>query len=129
MQPIKRVIVTAGEPAGIGPDLAVALSQKEWPHQVVICADKSLIAERAQQLGISVEFTDFDPQNFDSHTPGRLVILHEPLAVPAKAGVLDERNGQYVLNTLEKAAKGCMKGEFDAIVTGLCTKGDQSRRR
>ncbi len=48
MQPIKRIIVTAGEPAGIGPDLAVALSQKAWPHQVVICADKSLIAERAR---------------------------------------------------------------------------------
>lgn len=99
MQPIKRIIVTAGEPAGIGPDLAVALSQKSWSHQVVICADKSLIADRAKQLGIDVELVDFDEQNFDAHRQGRLVILHEPLAAPAKAGVLDERNGQYVLNT------------------------------
>ncbi|WP_112478494.1 4-hydroxythreonine-4-phosphate dehydrogenase PdxA [Vibrio variabilis] len=123
MQPIKRIIVTAGEPAGIGPDLAVALSQKAWPHQVVICADKSLIADRAKQLGIDVELVDFDEQNFDSQQQGRLVILHEPLSVPAKAGVLDERNGQYVLNTLEKAAKGCMNGQFDAIVTGPVHKG------
>ncbi len=121
--PTKRIVVTAGEPAGIGPDLAVALSQRDWPHQVVVCADKTLIVERAQQLGIDIDLIDYDPTVHDSHCKGRLVILHEPLQAPAKAGKLNEANGQYVLNTLEKAAKGCMKGEFDAIVTGLCIKG------
>ncbi len=121
--PTKRIVVTAGEPAGIGPDLAVALSQRDWPHQVVVCADKHLIAERAHQLGIEVELIDYDPTVHDTHSKGRLVILHEPLQNPAQAGKLDEANGQYVLNTLEKAAKGCMKGEFDAIVTGPVHKG------
>ncbi|NOH28580.1 4-hydroxythreonine-4-phosphate dehydrogenase PdxA [Vibrio mediterranei] len=121
--PTKRIVVTAGEPAGIGPDLAVALSQRDWPHQVVVCADKTLIAERAQQLGIDIDLIDYDPTVHDSHCKGRLAILHEPLQAPAKAGKLNEANGQYVLNTLEKAAKGCMKGEFDAIVTGPVHKG------
>ena len=119
----KRIVVTAGEPAGIGPDLAVALSQKDWPHQVVVCADKTLISDRAQQLGIEVSLLDYDPSDHRPQQKGSLIVLHEPLTTPAIAGVLDETNGQYVLNTLEKAAKGCMKGEFDAIVTGPVHKG------
>ena len=40
----KRIVITAGEPAGIGPDLTLALSQESWPHQLVVCADKNLLA-------------------------------------------------------------------------------------
>ncbi|MGB5804488.1 MAG: 4-hydroxythreonine-4-phosphate dehydrogenase PdxA, partial [Vibrio anguillarum] len=49
---IKRIVVTAGEPAGIGPDLVLALSKEDWAHQLVVCADKSLLAERAKELNI-----------------------------------------------------------------------------
>ncbi|MGV2988736.1 4-hydroxythreonine-4-phosphate dehydrogenase PdxA [Vibrio sp. E150_011] len=119
----RRILVTAGEPAGIGPDLVVALSQREWPYQIVICADKTLIAERAKQLDTPLELLDYDPACHDTHKAGTLVVLHEPLATSVQAGKLDPSNGQYVLNTLEKAAKGCMNGEFDAIVTGPVHKG------
>ncbi|MCL9775139.1 4-hydroxythreonine-4-phosphate dehydrogenase PdxA [Vibrio methylphosphonaticus] len=119
----KRILITAGEPAGIGPDLVVALSQREWPYQIVVCADKSLIAERAKQLGTPLTLIDYDSASQDIHQAGTLIILHEPLSTPVQAGQLDESNGQYVLNTLEKAAKGCMNGEFDAIVTGPVHKG------
>jgi len=49
---IKRIVVTAGEPAGIGPDLVLALSKEDWTHQIVVCADKNMLAERATALGI-----------------------------------------------------------------------------
>ena len=117
----KRIVITAGEPAGIGPDLTLALSQESWPHQLVVCADKNLLAERAELLGIEVELLDYDaaapkqPQR-----SGTLVVKHIPLAQSAVAGQLNEANGHYVLNTLETAAIGCMNDEFDAIVTGPC---------
>lgn len=123
MASIKRIVVTAGEPAGIGPDLAVALSTRDWPHQVVICADKQLLADRAKQLNINVELLDYQPGIAKAHRKGSLEVLHLPLAQPAIAGQLNAENGQYVLNTLEIAAKGCMNGEFDAIVTGPVHKG------
>lgn len=120
----KRIIVTAGEPAGIGPDLVLALSAQDWSHQLVVCADKTLLAERAEQLGIHVKLLDYQHNNpVQPQQAGTLLVEHIPLAEPVSAGQLNPANGHYVLKTLERAAKGCMNGEFDAIVTGPVHKG------
>ncbi|GAD68876.1 4-hydroxythreonine-4-phosphate dehydrogenase [Vibrio proteolyticus NBRC 13287] len=116
--------MTAGEPAGIGPDLVLALSTESWEHQIVVSADKSLLAERAKQLGVEVKLLDYDAAKAPvAQTAGSLVVDHIPLAAPCSTGQLDEANGHYVLKTLERAALGCMSGEFDAIVTGPVHKG------
>ncbi|MCK6263018.1 4-hydroxythreonine-4-phosphate dehydrogenase PdxA [Vibrio sp. ZSDE26] len=121
---IKRIVVTAGEPAGIGPDLVLALSQEDWSHQIVVCADKNLIEQRAQLLNIDVHLIDYSESlAITPQKAGSLVIDHIELDAPCKAGELDEANGHYVLKTLERAALGCMNNEFDAIVTGPVHKG------
>ncbi len=121
---VKRIVITAGEPAGIGPDLVLALSQENWPHQLVVCADKTLLAQRAAELGIQVKLLDY--QANQAPTPqqaGSLVVEHIALATNCTTGKLDEANGHYVLQTLERAAKGCMSKEFSAVVTGPVHKG------
>ncbi|NOI76309.1 4-hydroxythreonine-4-phosphate dehydrogenase PdxA [Vibrio coralliilyticus] len=121
---IKRIVVTAGEPAGIGPDLVLALSKQSWPHQIVVSADKGLLEQRAKQLNIDIQLIDYDASALPTpQKAGSLVVDHIALNVPAIAGQLDEKNGHYVLETLERAALGCMNGEFDAIVTGPVHKG------
>ena len=121
---IKRIVVTAGEPAGIGPDLVLALSKQSWPHQIVVSADKELLEQRAKQLDIDVQLIDYNASALPTpQKAGSLVVDHIALNVPAIAGQLDEKNGHYVLETLERAALGCMNGEFDAIVTGPVHKG------
>ncbi len=120
----KRIIVTAYEPAGIGPDLVLALSAQDWPHQLVVCADKALLAQRATQLGIQVKLLDYQRDNpVQAQQAGTLLVEHIPLAEPVVVGQLNPANGHYVLKTLERAAKGCMNGEFDAIVTKPCAQG------
>ncbi|UUM30273.1 4-hydroxythreonine-4-phosphate dehydrogenase PdxA [Vibrio japonicus] len=121
---VKRIIVTAGEPAGIGPDLVLALSKDNWAHQIVVCADKHMLQERANQLNIEVNLIDYDAASKAvSQQAGSLIVEHIPLAEQTVAGTLNEANGHYVLKTLERAALGCMNGEFDAIVTGPVHKG------
>ncbi len=121
---IKRIIVTAGEPAGIGPDLVLALSQENWGHQIVVCADKNVLAERAQELGIEVELIDYQADiPATAQSKGSLVVDHIKTDVAVVTGSLNEANGHYVLKTLERAALGCMNSEFDAIVTGPVHKG------
>lgn len=121
---IKRIIVTAGEPAGIGPDLVLALSQENWTHQIIICADKTMLAERARLLGINVDLLDYHAdQPITAQKAGSLFVDHIPLDAPSAAGKLNPDNGLYVLKTLERTALGCMSGEFDAVVTGPVHKG------
>ncbi|WP_159739284.1 4-hydroxythreonine-4-phosphate dehydrogenase PdxA [Vibrio atypicus] len=121
---VKRIIVTAGEPAGIGPDLVLALSKESWAHQIVVCADKALLKQRANELEIDVDLLDYNPQSLPAaQKAGSLIVDHIPLAESVIAGELNEANGHYVLKTLERAALGCMNGEFDAIVTGPVHKG------
>lgn len=124
MMTAKRIVITAGEPAGIGPDLTLALAQQSWDHQLVVCADKEMLKARAQQLGLDVSLVDYDVDADIAPSPaGKLVVDHIPMAEPAQIGELNERNGHYVLQTLERAALGCMSGEFAAVVTGPVHKG------
>jgi len=124
MSIIKRIAITAGEPAGVGPDLVIALSQQNRSHELVVIADKDMLSQRASQLGINVILKTYDANKIATpHQAGSLLVEHIPTQKPVTPGVLDEENSHYVLQTLERAATGCMKNEFDAIVTGPVHKG------
>ena len=116
---LPTIILTAGEPAGIGPDLAVMASQMNLDCRLAVCADPVLLTDRANMLGISLRITDWDNQQ---HSIGQLSVLPVNLNQPAAAGQLDVENADYVLNTLRIAANGCLQGEFDALVTGPLQK-------
>lgn len=116
------IAVTAGEPAGIGPDLCVALARRRVPARIVVIADRGLLQTRARQLRIAPRMEDFSGQEKTVRRAGGLLVRHVPLAAPAVAGRLDPANGPYVLRTLEVAADGCSDGTFDAMVTGPAQK-------
>lgn len=119
-----RVAVTAGEPAGIGPDLVIQLAQQSWPVELVVCADKSMLQQRADQLGLSIQLHDYDPQSSPQpQQAGTLSVAHIPCAAPVVPGTLNEANGAYVVATLERACQGNLDGEFAAVVTGPVHKG------
>ncbi|MTD41056.1 4-hydroxythreonine-4-phosphate dehydrogenase PdxA [Erwinia sp. CPCC 100877] len=119
-----RVAITPGEPAGIGPDLVVALSERDWPVELVVCASPDLLRERAALLNRPLQLIPYRP---DYPAPpqkaGTLTVCEIPLRAPATPGRLDVANGKYVTDTLTRACDGCLSGEFDAIVTGPVHKG------
>ena len=112
--------MTAGEPAGIGPDLCIRLALERLPARVVVVADRQLLQERARQLRLRVKVADFVESG--AAPRGALQVLHVPLARPVAAGRLDPANSRYVLQTLEIAADGCGAGRFDAMVTAPLQK-------
>jgi 4-hydroxythreonine-4-phosphate dehydrogenase len=113
--------LTPGEPAGIGPDIALALAARSLPARVVLVADRDLLSARACQLGITPRLVEW--QESVEGPAGALEVLHVPLRVPATPGKLDPRNSAYVLDTLERAVDGCIEGRFAAMVTGPVHKG------
>jgi len=119
-----RIALTAGEPAGIGPDLCVQLAQHSQEVELVCIADPQLLGDRAADLGLPLQLATFDPAHQPAPTrAGHLLVAPVRLAQRARAGVLDVRNAPYVLATLREAADGCLQGHFAAMVTGPVHKG------
>jgi 4-hydroxythreonine-4-phosphate dehydrogenase len=124
VQALKAIAVTAGEPAGIGPDLCLALAGLDLPpaRSLVIVGSRALLGERARLLGLDVELAAYLPDRSGPHEPGRLEVLDVPLSAPCVAGRLDAANAQHVLAMLDRAIDGAASGEFDAIVTAPVQK-------
>lgn len=114
------IALTAGEPAGIGPDLCVQLAQKPRHEQIVIIANARLLEERARQLNLPWRSL---PANARSLAAGEMPVMDVPMTAAVTPGRLDRANAPYVLSTLEAALAGCLEGRFDAIVTAPVHKG------
>lgn len=102
------IAITSGEPAGVGPELCLRLAEKAWPARLVVLGDHDLLASRAHALGLDTNGIE---------------ILHVPLAAPAVAGQLNPANAGYVLQLIDTALRGCLLGEFAAMVTAPVHKG------
>ncbi|MBU3736565.1 MAG: 4-hydroxythreonine-4-phosphate dehydrogenase PdxA [Methylobacterium sp.] len=105
---MSRIVVTAGEPAGIGPDLCCRLAQHPIAASLCVIADRDLMQSRARMLGLDI---------------AGLEILHTPLAGPCEPGRLNPANSRYVLETLRLAVSGCLQGRYHAMVTAPVHKG------
>jgi 4-hydroxythreonine-4-phosphate dehydrogenase len=120
---VPRIVITSGEPAGIGPDACVALSQTEWEADIVVIADAGLLAATAGALGLPLTIEPYESsQRSAAHRAGTLRVIHIPTARPVIAGQPDARNAGYVIDMLNRACDGCMNGEFAAMVTAPVQK-------
>jgi len=119
------IALTPGEPAGIGPDIALALALelagREHAARLVFIADPELLVARAELLGRSLRCADYDPAREPPR--GTLEVLRCPLGAAVTPGRLSTANARYVLDCLDRAAQGCLDGSFDALVTGPVHKG------
>lgn len=114
----KPIIITSGEPSGIGPDLIVNLSQQKWNFPIVVCGSKKLIYERAEELKIKLDLYEYQNiRNIKIHEPGKICILPIETIKPVITGKLCEENAFYVINMLKRACIGCLKKEFFALIT------------
>ncbi|HEX9571921.1 MAG TPA: 4-hydroxythreonine-4-phosphate dehydrogenase PdxA [Burkholderiales bacterium] len=117
--PKTLIAVTSGEPAGIGPDICLALARRGFPARIVVLGDRGMLEGRARQLGLDLRLSDTE----GGLTPDSIACLHVPLAFPCHAGKLDRRNAPYVISLLDRAIAGCKAGEFAALVTAPVHKG------
>jgi len=146
---LPRIILTSGEPAGIGPDLCIELAQLDWACELVVAADADVLRARAARLrqplaiheirseeGSGLAMTHAGaaapaPSHAEPlhrqvpairHVPGTLRVLHAPCREPVETGRLNSANARYVLELLDAALAGCLRGEYGAMVTAPVQK-------
>jgi 4-hydroxythreonine-4-phosphate dehydrogenase len=112
-----RIAVTAGEPAGIGPDLCAIAAGGAYPARLVFLGDRRVMAERAARRGLAFDVPDYAPGSAAPRS-----VLHVPAPAPVTAGRLDPANGRHVLALLDRALDGCRTCEFAAMVTAPVQK-------
>lgn len=119
-----RIVITAGEPAGIGLDLCVMLAQHPLQAAITVIADQNALIARAQALNASLNIRPYLPHQVIQHTGHHVLeVLHVPTNTSVNAGELNPNNSAYVLHTLKFAADGCLSNAFDAMVTAPVHKG------
>ena len=115
---IPKLIVTAGEPAGVGPDLMLAAAGDHWDAHLIAVGNKTLLTERAATLGLRVEFHPYNSTDAPQrHQVGRLPLIDIPLHAACTPGTPDVQNVSHVLAQLDMAVNLCQSGECHAMVT------------
>ena len=112
---VPRILITAGEPAGIGPDLIIKLSQIEYHYDLTIIGDPDLLNERAKLLSVPLRITTISDDNISNKKI--LKVLPVKLKTKSAPGILDVKNVDYVIDMLNIACKYCLENKFDALVT------------
>jgi 4-hydroxythreonine-4-phosphate dehydrogenase len=102
------IAVTAGEPAGIGPDLCLALAETELCSEIVVIADPEVLRARAEQLSIAY--------------PQQLQVESISCPEPDVCGKPSTANAAALLESLRMAVDGCQQGNYRAMVTAPLQK-------
>ena len=110
-----HIVISSGEPSGIGLDLCVLLSTKKFPAFISVVGDKNALADRAAQLNKSITF--YENTSIEHKGDHSLSIHHIPACENIQTGLLNPKNNQYVIDVLNFALDGCLNKSFDALVT------------
>ncbi|MEW5834606.1 MAG: 4-hydroxythreonine-4-phosphate dehydrogenase PdxA [Pseudomonadota bacterium] len=117
-----RLALTAGEPAGVGPELLVRLASIPFDAELVAITDRGLLERAAQRCGIEIQLLDEEAPAPAVATAVQLRVRHVPLGAVEHPGHPDPANAAHVLATLTEAADGCLAGRYDAVVTAPLQK-------
>lgn len=119
MKSLPRIIITPGEPAGIGPDIVLKIAQQPWNAELVVVADPDLLMQRAKQLGLPITLSSLDiTKPAAANSIQELKIIPIKLNAPCIAGQLNPENAAYVMKSLTIATDYCLQHQADALVTG-----------
>lgn len=118
----RPLVVTAGDPAGIGPDLCVAVAAGSQGADFVVVSDVDMLTARADRLGAGITVTPVDADKPGRASPGELRVVHRPFPAPVDCGKPNPANARALLDGLRAAVDGCRGGLFGALVTAPLSK-------
>ncbi len=123
MPSTSRILITPGEPAGIGPDIVVQAAQQRWPVELIAVGDPELLAARANRLGLPLNLIQWNSEDsIEASQPSSLKFIPVTLSTPSEPGYLNKKNASYVIECLKLATQYCLQNLAQALVTGPIQK-------
>ena len=103
------IILTSGEPAGIGPDICGMLAKEEINKRIVIICDHEIMLSRLKLLNLQVKVKIVkEVQQAEIHKKNTIQLLHISKNSDVKAGILNKNNSKYVLDMINLATRSCI---------------------
>ncbi|MBS0320266.1 MAG: 4-hydroxythreonine-4-phosphate dehydrogenase PdxA [Proteobacteria bacterium] len=115
------LLVTSGEPAGIGPELCALAAAAMAPdaRPLVLVGDHAMLSARARRVGVAAAWPAYDAR---AAAVPPVSVWHVPLVAPVTPGTPDPVNAEYVRTLLALASDACAIGAFSALVTAPVQK-------
>jgi len=121
---LPTIAITPGEPAGIGPDLAIINAQEHINAKLVYFADPDMLAARAQSLNIKINIKCLSSlDNIPAAQKNTMFVFPVKLSTPCEAGKLNPDNAQYILDSIRLAVESQQQNKTQALMTGPIHKG------
>jgi 4-hydroxythreonine-4-phosphate dehydrogenase len=122
---VQPLALTLGEPAGIGPDLALAVwhrrAELDVPRFYVV-ADPDFLSRRAGRLGLDVPIAAVTPAAAAAAFASALPVVAIDVAVSAEPGRPDRSSAPAAIASIRRAVADVMAGAAAAIVTNPIAK-------
>jgi 4-hydroxythreonine-4-phosphate dehydrogenase len=121
----KPLALTSGEPAGIGPDIALEAwlrrAELDLPPFYLL-GDRAFFAERANILGLKVEFADATPESACATFANALPVVGTGESATARPGLPDSSSANAALASIRHAVDHIRTGQASAVVTNPIAK-------
>ena len=120
---MNKIVITLGDPAGIGPDLGVLLAQKNLNKNTIIISDPTLLIDSASRLKKKIKLNILKNVESKTYSGEKIInVLPVKLNVKNNPGKLNPSNSEYVINTIKMAASLCLEKKVKCMVTGPISK-------
>ena len=120
---MNKIVITLGDPAGIGPDLGVLLAQKNLNKNIIIISDPTLLIDSASRLKKKIKLNILKSIESKTFSGEKIInVLPVKLNVKNNPGKLNPSNSEYVINTIKMAASLCLEKKVKCMVTGPISK-------
>ncbi len=118
------IAVTAGDPAGVGPDICLELSNHALSNKIVVLSDPSVLKERAKNLKKNIKITEWDPKKIDNGklSENSLFVWPHYFRSDVLCGHPNSENSETVLSSMNSAIDGCKRKIFKGMVTAPVNK-------
>jgi 4-hydroxythreonine-4-phosphate dehydrogenase len=122
---MRPLALTLGEPAGIGPDITLAVWRRRVELKLpafYLLADPQCLARRAGRLGFDIPIEEVDPAQATAVFARALPVVPLGVAATAEPGIPDATSAPAAIASIDRAVADVIGGEAAAVVTNPVAK-------